>query len=753
MTNKFKTILLFSVFSVLFVSFVIYNLNQHSKINENLIKSIVTKEAIAHFNTIVATREWNALHGGVYVKQKGDMQPNVYLQDNYTYTKENELLIKVNPAWMMRQISEISNVSNKNKFKLTSLEPLNPINMPNDFEIEALNFFEKNKNVPFYFKDSLDFKEFNFMGSLHVQPSCLECHPNYKEGDIRGGISITIPTQEYYEKINELKKNHELLILMTIILSIILYILLIYIINKLFNDKEFISYNLKNIENLQEENQKILTRYKYAIKGTKDGLWDWDLTENTVYYSHNWKNMLGYNTDEIKNRFSSWEDKIHTSDKKQFLSDIKNNHNKTTENFQNIHRLRHKDGSWVWILSRAKTYFNNNNRPIRMVGFNTDITQLKELELLLGKKELELTHLRTVIENAPISILITDIKGNIVYVNDKFCKISSYKEDEILYQNPKILKYHDEDDKDKIFDLWNTITKKKTWGGIFHNQKKDGDEYWVTATILPVLDENKNIINYLGIMREITKEVYLQKALKEKEELMLNQSKSAAMGEMISMIAHQWRQPISTISMSANNILVDIELESLDMEETKKIAQLITQQTQFLSETIDDFRNFFKRDSARENTKVKEIFDELDSIFSASLANNDIKLNLEYKKDSYIYTYKRDLMQVLLNLIKNAKEAFSNDITHEKKINIYINDTSSSVIIDVIDNAGGIPQDTIGKIFDAYFTTKDEHNGTGLGLYMSRMIVEKHLNGTIKARNVKDGMKFTIKLKKQLEQE
>ena len=108
-------------------------------------------------------------------------------------------------------------------------------------------------------------------------------------------------------------------------------------------------------------------------------------------------------------------------------------------------------------------------------------------------------------------------------------------------------------------------------------------------------------------MREITKEVYLEKQLKEKEELMLLQSKNAAMGEMISMIAHQWRQPITTISMNANNIIADIELETFNEEQIKSIAEDISAQTQFLSNTIDDFRNFFKTDKEVNDFKVKEL--------------------------------------------------------------------------------------------------------------------------------------------------
>lgn len=132
-------------------------------------------------------------------------------------------------------------------------------------------------------------------------------------------------------------------------------------------------------------------------------------------------------------------------------------------------------------------------------------------------------------------------------------------------------------------------------------------------------------------MREITKEVYLEKKLKEKEELMLVQSKNAAMGEMISMIAHQWRQPITTISMYANNIIADIELNEFKEEEIEKVAKNINAQTQYLSKTIDDFRNFFKADKTPIEFFVSDLIEEINSILLASIKNNNITYEVKYE--------------------------------------------------------------------------------------------------------------------------
>lgn len=196
----------------IFTSFVIYTIYENTQRNESFLKEMLLNEAKSNFNNIVDTRKWNAMHGGVYVKKTPKIEPNKYLEENTLLTKENEVLIKINPAWMTRQISEISNKDHNNYFKITSLKPLNPINKPDSFETEALNFFEKNPKEEFYSKISDDFSKFDFMGSLQVTEDCLQCHrkQDYKIGDIRGGIRISIPTTNYYKTFYEIEKKREI---------------------------------------------------------------------------------------------------------------------------------------------------------------------------------------------------------------------------------------------------------------------------------------------------------------------------------------------------------------------------------------------------------------------------------------------------------------------------------------------------------------------------------------------------------------
>ncbi|MEA3331607.1 MAG: DUF3365 domain-containing protein [Campylobacterota bacterium] len=235
-------------------------------------------------------------------------------------------------------------------------------------------------------------------------------------------------------------------------------------------------------------------------------------------------------------------------------------------------------------------------------------------------------------------------------------------------------------------------------------------------------------------------------ALDEKENIMIAQSRHAAMGEMISMIAHQWRQPISVIAMGANNVLADIELNSIDETSLKSAAKTIVKQTQELSKTIDDFRNFFRPEKEVVNVLVEDIFNDVSTVIGKSLQNNNIEVVKKFNNAKEIRTYSRELMQVFINIIKNAKEAIISTEAIKRKISISIDETENDIVITICDSGGGIKEDIMDKIFNPYFSTKSKNVGTGIGLYMSKTIVEKHLNGTLSVYNSDDGACFVIKL-------
>jgi len=387
-------------------------------------------------------------------------------------------------------------------------------------------------------------------------------------------------------------------------------------------------------------------------------------------------------------------------------------------------------------IYRNMTFSMEGKKKKRLGIVSIDITkQYQDQHDIIKFKE--------IIEKSPISIVVTDIDGNLEYVNSWFTQVTGYTYDEVMGKNPRILKsdYHTGED---YKELWDEITHNHVWAGTFKNIKKSGEEYWESAIIAPLKDSKGVISNFIGIKQEITQEVYLKRELKDKEEIMIAQSRHAAMGEMIGMIAHQWRQPISVIAMGANNMIVDIELEDIQAESFKQQAESILYQTEYLSKTIDDFRNFFRPDKEIEEIRLEDIMQEANKIIGSSLQNNNIKFTIEHENGLKVKTYSRELLQVYINLLKNAKEAIMENSSENGHINVLVSDDKESVITTICDNGGGIDTAIMDSIFDPYFSTKDEKTGTGLGLYMSKTIIEKHLKGTIEVYNTQDGVCFKI---------
>lgn len=233
---------------------------------------------------------------------------------------------------------------------------------------------------------------------------------------------------------------------------------------------------------------------------------------------------------------------------------------------------------------------------------------------------------------------------------------------------------------------------------------------------------------------------------KHQEQLLVQNSKLAAMGEMIGMIAHQWRQPLSSISTLAGNLQVYLDLDMFDKDQFIDLLKEINNHAQYLSNTINDFRHFFKPDNPQDTVIMDEVIESTLGIIGKSLEYKNVVLKKEYAFEQAILTYPNELMQVFLNILKNASDAFVDNEIMEPEIIIKGYENEGYQQVEVYDNAGGIPEDIINKIFDPYFSTKGPGIGTGLGLYMSKMIIEEHCRGQLGVRNTDNGACFIIKL-------
>jgi len=364
----------------------------------------------------------------------------------------------------------------------------------------------------------------------------------------------------------------------------------------------------------------------------------------------------------------------------------------------------------------------------------------------------------------------SDLRGVIVEASEAFCKISGYSMDELILQPHSIIRHKDMP-KHVFKTMWRTIKSGKVWNGELKNLKKDGSSYWVKVNISPEFDKEGNITGFVAIREDITlkkeMEAYNENLGKkitqeveknrQKDKLLQEQSRLAQMGEMISMIAHQWRQPLSAISSTSMNVQMKLLTKhyDLDMKEDREIflrfldnkLNLISEYVQVLSSTIDDFRNFFKPNKEKEMVCITYPIEKALSIVDALMQERGVKILSKYETQEDVYIYQNEIMQVVLNILKNSEDNFIEKEIQSPQIEIVTKKEDDCYLIQIFDNGGGIQEDILPNIFDPYFSTKSEKNGTGLGLYMSKVIVQEHNDGKLNVFNTRSGVCFEIRLR------
>ncbi len=391
------------------------------------------------------------------------------------------------------------------------------------------------------------------------------------------------------------------------------------------------------------------------------------------------------------------------------------------------------------------------------------------------------------IENTNITSK-TDTDGIITFVNDEFCQISGYTKDELIGKNHNITR-HPSVPSSTFKELWDTIQNKQIFKGTVKNRKKDGSTFYVNSTIIPILNENNKIVEYIAIRHDITQEVFYKKELEKKEQalqdlnitlekkvkdqtkelLQLNQtlearveeeikkneqkqkvmfwqSRLASLGNMLASISHQWRQPLTQLQL----IIFNLKNASIVTKDEKKVLEYYDESKLIIknmSNTIEDFTNFFIPNREKSYFLVSKSINESLALLKRTLKKENINVTTDLKYIN-ILGIQNELTQIFINLIQNSKDAFIYNNTNKRDIKISTKEYKKFVKIIFKDNAGGINVKCIDNVFEPYFTTKHQYNGTGLGLFMSKMICEQSLNATINVKNVKNGAEFIINIYK-----
>lgn len=330
-------------------------------------------------------------------------------------------------------------------------------------------------------------------------------------------------------------------------------------------------------------------------------------------------------------------------------------------------------------------------------------------------------------------------------INDKACDVIGKKRHELT--------------SEQFINIAHDISPEKLQELISYMENSENVQFVATLTsktdnTIPVEINGKLFIlqgkkYVMLIARDITERLNQKEEIERHRAMAIYKNRMAAIGEMVANIAHQWRQPLSSLNLMLSNLEDAYETDTLDVAYFNKQMDKSRGIIQRMSDIIDEFRYFFSPKGQRKPFSVSENIRQVEEMLDDRLRIESVQVNMKIpENDDLVFGYPNQLSQVMLNLMSNALDAFTDTVLQRKEIQITVETDSDRVRVDVQDNAGGVDTNLLDKLFEPYFTTKAENGGTGIGLYMSKMIIESKFDGTIKVEQKNQGLNFTIELPK-----
>ncbi|NWF65912.1 MAG: PAS domain S-box protein [Campylobacterales bacterium] len=479
-----------------------------------------------------------------------------------------------------------------------------------------------------------------------------------------------------------------------------------------------------------------------------------DVNGRVVFVNDYTSKRVGISCDEFET-MTIWDINIIKKDLNQ-IKELFNTiiQNKEVIKFENRQQI---NGELICIKWSCNILNLNSEQFVLFHGIDITKEIAKENELELYKKAIEFSS---------CGITIADCKQEdmpLIYVNSAFSKITGYEKEEGIGKNCRYLQQNDRKQEELQF-IRDAIKHQQECRAKIRNYRKDGTLFWNMLDIAPIFDVDGNLEYYVGVQTDITKEKMLEEQLKElninlksqvdievkkrleQERLIFQQSKLALMGEMLSLITHQWKQPLNIINLIAEYINLELNYgESIDSEYLVKSMNDINKNILFLTNTIDDFRQFLKPDKEKIKIDVEKSINDVISLLYIQFKSLNVHIDFKIEENVKYETigYNNEFKHVILNLINNAKESILEKYGSNTKIptpsifiRVYLVD--KKIGIDIEDLGTGFRDDVLNNLFQQHFTTKGQ-NGTGLGLFISKMIIEESMNGSISATNSKNG--------------
>lgn len=493
--------------------------------------------------------------------------------------------------------------------------------------------------------------------------------------------------------------------------------------NRMIDQREKIEKDLK------KSNENLSKSQAIAHMGS----WEWNMDSGDMYWSDEGYRLLGMSHDASGLDFQFYLNRIHHDDRDSVEQAINDALEKGTP-VDLQHRIFKADGSERIHHTLAEVTKGRDGKPSGMIGIAWDITEYKSAEESLKEHREEMARLSMAVEQAAELIIITDENGIIQYVNPAFEQCTGYSRKEVTGQKPSILKsgLHDNNYYKKI---WDTITGGQVWQGNFTNKKKNGSLYIEEAAISPIRDGSGQIINYVAVKRDVTRE-------KDMETQLIQMQKMDAIGTLAGGVAHDFNNILSAIIGYSEIALYDVNENS---DAAENINHVLTASLR-AKDLVNQILSFSRiGEEKRGPVQLSNVILESIKLIRASLPTS-IVIHKDIKaEDEHILGDSTRLQQVLINLCTNAAHAMNNSGALEISLeNVYLDESEASVFPDLLpghhvkltvsDSGTGMEQETLERIFDPYFTTKEKGKGTGLGLTTVHGIVRGH-NGAIHVKS------------------
>lgn len=509
------------------------------------------------------------------------------------------------------------------------------------------------------------------------------------------------------------------------------------------NDKRNISI-LEQLQTINTEIKDSNERYDIVAKATSDTIWDWKIQEDEFAWNKGIQGIFGYKKEDVGKTSSWWFDRIHPEDSLKMSVKLYSFLEQKTERWQDEYRFKCADGSYKYVFDRGFLVKDADGKAIRMIGAIQDVTKQKE-------EEQRLKLLETVITQTKDAVVITDTDisqspiPNIIFVNQAFTKMTGYKPKEVIGKSP-VMFAGPKSDMSELEKLSTAIKNYKECFIETVSYKKNGDEYWVNFSMIPVTNKEGEHSHWISIQRDVTKEKNQER---EREQLIRELTQNNKDLKQFSYItSHNFRAPLSNLT-GLLHLLEDVPIEN---DELQEILNGFKRSTHLLNETIEDLvKVVIIKDNPsilKEDISIKEIFENV--FFQLNNQINLYKPTIKFDiEDSLtIHINKAYMESIILNLMSNAIKYRSQDKT--PKISIKAVEKENFVNLVIKDNGVGIDLDKNGdKIFGLYQRFHDYPDSKGLGLYLVKSQIEA-MGGSIEVESqVGKGTQFTLTFKKE----